>query len=321
MKNRLTPGRMALLPPLGVAIGLVIVVPRQDASASGDSSFTPQDRSSPSRLDVARASSKVAALCHDAGLGALATDVLVQSTTLGRVDPSVATLLTCALEAPGGSVCGDLLACAGAGMDIANPLGECRGSTLLRKQATMTTGSVEVRAISCAALGMSCFESELGAACGVGACLSGASYFCDGDVVVACVQGLSQRLACAKGMTCGRTKGSKVVDCVPTSGVDCAADTCDGTILKRCVRDSFGKGSVLASDCGAAGLLCATQMLKGGPVGACVPPAGGCDNGAAPTCKDGKISVCLAGKAEQVSCADVGLAGTCVAVQGSVGCQ
>lgn len=313
--------RLLLVVPVLATLFVTTVDGSQQAAAGSAATWVLTDRSRANRHDVVWASAKLAAVCHDHGFGRSAWPMLSVLSSTYRANLAIGTRLACILDAPATASCGDLAECAGQAASLVDaPFGKCNGSTLLRTQ-TRLAGKGSPEAIACGAFGQSCFEGEAGVTCGTGPCDPGQTYSCDGNTLVACVQGISQRIPCGAGLTCGRTKGSKVIDCI-AAGTDCTADACDGTTFKQCVKDSFGKGSTRNVDCAAYGLVCQTSTAgSAGILGACVQGPGGCDPAAAPTCKGGKITICVAGREESVACGDVGLSGSCVSSGGGVGCK
>lgn len=194
-------------------------------------------------------------------------------------------------------------------------LAGCDGDRLIscsESEATVT---------DCGSLGAKCSEQRLSGIV-VRACFSpekcpaGAPEArCDGEgAVISCRDGAIDRIACGSGTKCReRTdeNGEPSASCVLATGT--CVRGCNGDRLVDCVSGpnearAFGRGRAAITDCAAEGLTCSGA----GPRAACVVRDVDCDPERLPTCEDGNVAVCAAGRLLRVSCDRIGM-GRCSA--------
>ena len=283
---------------------------------TGPRSWANSDLRGATRSQILRAHLRLAALCNVPVLPGYISIEIVLAANSHAIDPSKATFLSCIVGAPPTATCANIAECAGVG-DGPKGVPVCDGD-LLRVTRASTS---ETSGVSCSAVGEQCFHNEVGSLCGVGLCSAGETYSCDGDALLACQEGVRSRTPCGRGMTCGRSAGSKILDCVG-KGPACAEDRCDGDTLVECARDAFGKGLERRASCADFGLVCATEQAKKGLHAACVPKPGACDpDSTPPMCTNGKLQLCVAGTMESLSCAELGLSGACSLDGGTLACK
>jgi hypothetical protein len=260
----------------------------------------------PSRDDVVLGMTKLAVKCQLPLSGQVIDGLLLSAANHPTLRPPEATVLSCLLGAPAAATCEQLTQCYGAG-GAETDVPTCDGSLLRTAYLDQVTGTRQPVASSCRAVGGRCYNSPIGSFCGHGPCEAGQTYGCDGDAILACMHGVTVRTPCGRGMTCGRSAGSHVIDCIG-SGPTCTASRCDGEVLRECIKDSFGGGREREVDCSELGLTC----HDGGAASCVVPTATAeCSASDEARCAEGRLKVCVAGKWAQVSCGELGLSGRC----------
>jgi hypothetical protein len=235
-----------------------------------------------------------------------------------------ATILACALGAPPDATCEQLQQCTTATEEVDPRVPYCEGSTLRVKVPDRKDPKDEDGAgIACHAFGNHCYQNKNIQFCGGELCEPGESYSCDGDSLVYCIQGVRVRRPCGTGMTCGPTAGSGVLDCIGI-GEECEqGDKCENGKLHQCLKDSFGKGKYRVVDCAADGYACKVENNSAGkPVGVCfVPEQPECDyEKETPHCEQGVLQACVAGRKKAISCAELGMSGSCQEANGVFHC-
>lgn len=218
------------------------------------------------------------------------------------------------LDAPGHASCDDLKSCAGAKSAVPSDVPVCDSQTLIGRSVK------QARAVSvaCAAFGEHCFTTRVGGLCGLGECEAGETCTCDGDSIIACVQGVRTKTPCGAGMTCGEQVGTHTIDCIG-KGASCSADRCDGNVAVMC-EGASGAGREARIDCSKWGLACKVAGHKA----LCVPKQTGCDSSKDPArCKGSALEICVAGAWWDVSCSSLKTGTQCksgIGCAGEAGC-
>jgi hypothetical protein len=170
--------------------------------------------------------------------------------------------------------------------------------------------------------GEQCIVVDGQATCTLGPCAGGDTdkprCSASGTHLLQCEKGKLASLDCtAFGLKCA-TAGDGTAGC-STGLAPCAAaaSRCDGNASVGCFN-----GHEVRVDCAAAGLVCKAGAGPKVSVGACAataPPGGACDPADKPSCDDGSIKYCAAGRPRAFSCAAFGL-GRCAASKNGVRC-
>jgi hypothetical protein len=230
---------------------------------------------------------------------------VVISLAAPRIPDIAAAQLRCALQLPPGSSCDALRTCREGSVVPPTPLPICNGSDLILKNPTGQTARVD-----CAAFGGTCFDTDMGSMCGLGACRPGETYNCDGRNAVACMHGVRTSAPCGRGMICGE-RNDHLIDCIGSGAVCTGPDRCDGTRAIRCMQEANGQGHEAITDCAAMGLGCV--VVEPTREAVCAPTAGACNFGTdAAYCTGADINVCVLNQWWSVSCSSVSAAGRCV---------
>jgi hypothetical protein len=307
--------RIALATVLVSFAGVMFFVGGRPAVAGPTAGTSPRawanrDLRQPTRAELVRAMTRLSLVCGFAPGGPTATGVVLQAANAGKIPAHEATVYACLLGAPDGATCAELQECWGYTQGGSPNEPFCDGSLLRSSVSHRESQTRAPAAIACHAFGETCFSSLAGAFCGIEPCAAGETYSCDGDSLFGCFQGVRMRTECGRGMTCGASAGSGILDCVGTGAACSGGARCDGNVLMNCPTDGFGKGREQPLDCGAYGLVC----RSGSGQAVCSPPplaAENCGDNADPTCEGGKLKVCVARRWETLACLDIGLTGSC----------
>jgi hypothetical protein len=319
--------RGAVLLALG---GVVMLALRRERQAKADPGTPGIDPRLWAQQDLRRASSaeivplavKFSLLCG-VDPGKTAAGLLAETANRSILSGAEALLLSCVAGAPTQATCAQLQQCTG--MNEADPgpeVPQCDGALLRSRVHRGGSTQTNLSTTSCQAQGESCYQGPIGGLCGVGTCNDTAPYRCDGDAIVACVEGIQQRTLCGRGMTCGESPGSHALDCIGKGKACTGGARCDGTTLQLCQRDSWGKGFEQALPCADFGLTCQQATNdKAQTHAVCVPPKDGdCTAGSA-SCDGVKLSLCVLNKKTTLGCSDIGLGGSCSMVDGKAACK
>jgi hypothetical protein len=276
----------------------------------------------PSLVDIDRlriAAARFATSCRSlitVPLGQVVSASVLFDVGAPSLDEVPASQLACALDMPAGTSCDALRACREGTVVPPSAMPICVGSDLLTKNREGVTGRVD-----CTKFGGTCFNTELGALCGLGPCQPGEAYGCDGRATTACVHGIRSRAPCGRGMICGE-RSDHLIDCIGAGAACSGGDRCDGTKAIRCVREAGGVGHEAVTDCGALGMGCVLADPTAEAM--CVPVAGACNTAQdAAYCTGGDINVCVLNQWWAVSCSSISASGRCVlgaGVNGEAAC-
>ena len=277
-----------------------------------------------SRDEITTLTAKFALLC---GLdpGRITGGMLQRAANRTTLPGQDATLLACVAGAPTQATCAQLQQCTGlVDGDPGPETSQCDGGLLrTRGRQGQGQGATHLVTLSCQAQGETCYQGPITAMCGIGTCNDLAPYRCDGDSIVACVEGIQQRTPCGRGMTCGESPGSHALDCIGRGQACTGGARCDGDTMLTCQRDSWGKGFEQPVSCADFGLTCQQgQNDKGQNQAVCVPTkTGDCGPQDAASCDGGQVQMCIANHKTKLSCAQLGLPGACSVVAGKPSCQ
>ena len=287
-------------------------------SATGGSASASDLRlASPEQMRLAAA--KTATACSSAiqePLGVFVSGSVGAALINPVLPEQVASALACGLDAPPGTSCSAIGACTQGSVIPPTAMAICDGSAVLQKRS-----DGKVARVDCSKFGGTCFDSDIGAMCGVARCDPGETYRCDGQSLTACVHGVRTRSPCGRGLVCGE-RDDHLIGCIGAGAACSGADRCNGARAVRCVDESSTSGHEAVIDCGAMGLACAVDA--GGQAN-CLATPGTCNTQSSPSkCVGSDLNVCVLNQWWSIGCSKLGPAGRCVpgvGVNGEAGCR
>lgn len=240
-------------------------------------------------------------------VSALNDDTLAGMIELSEEDADFARMARCVGAA--GSNCVGLTAC---GFPVGVRGGtctsmHCEGDSLHMCSGTPgTPGSLVT--IDCAAIGLSCVETDADAF-GCGEPCTASACDADGSGGLFCASGVGRRIDCRSGYRCA-TGAFGRLECVGDVAA-CTVSSCVGSTFVECDTGGRSRPPV---DCTDGGGTCTTS--------GCVPAATECVPGAAPpSCVGTAIRYCSPGHTiEMLDCALMGFT-SCLATGGAAYCR